>query len=148
MGALPVLNLLAGWQVLETAMSTASLPWLMVAAGLAAAMAPGQASAFSVSFSWAGIPACEKISPAFQLARVPAGTTRLSFEMRDLDVPGFHHGGSTVVYDGEMVKQGAIKYIGPCPPAGQRHRYRWTIEAIDASGEVLATTTVTQRFPP
>jgi phosphatidylethanolamine-binding protein (PEBP) family uncharacterized protein len=104
--------------------------------------------AFSASFSWAGIAACEKISPEFKLDGVPAGTKRLRFEMHDLDVPTFHHGGSTVVFDGAGVKHGAINYIGPCPPGGQHHRYRWNIEALDGAGKVLATTSVTRTFPP
>jgi phosphatidylethanolamine-binding protein (PEBP) family uncharacterized protein len=127
---------------------TRSALWILAAVGLIMAAMPGHASAFTASFSWAGIPACEKISPAFQLDGVPAGTKRLRFNMTDLDVPTFRHGGSTVVYDGAAVKQGAIKYIGPCPPGGQRHRYRWTIEALDASGKVLGTATATAIFPP
>ena len=128
-------------------MSPSLLLWFASALSLALAT-PGSAQAFSAKFSWDGIAACERISPAFELAAVPPGTKRLRFEMHDLNVPGFHHGGSTVGYDGGTVKQGAIKYIGPCPPGGQRHRYRWTIEALDASGKVLETATATQTFPP
>lgn len=124
------------------------LALLAAIAGLALIAMPGRASAFTAGFSWAGIPACEKISPAFTLSAVPAGTTRLRFNMTDLDVPGFHHGGSTVAYSGDTVKQGAIGYIGPCPPGGQRHRYRWTIEALDGAGKLLGTATATQAFPP
>ena len=124
------------------------LTWLAMIAGLTMLAMPGRASAFTASFSWAGIPACEKISPAFALSAVPAGTKRLRFNMTDLDVPTFHHGGSTIAYTGDAVKQGAISYIGPCPPGGQRHRYRWTIEAIDAAGKALGTATATQTFPP
>jgi phosphatidylethanolamine-binding protein (PEBP) family uncharacterized protein len=112
------------------------------------AAAPTKAAAFSARFAWAGIPACEKISPAFELSGVPAGSKRLRFEMKDLDVPGFHHGGSTIAYEGDKVKQGAIHYIGPCPPDGERHRYRWTIEALDALGKVLGTATAEATFPP
>jgi phosphatidylethanolamine-binding protein (PEBP) family uncharacterized protein len=125
-----------------------SLPWLSAVIGLTMIAMPGRANAFTASFSWAGIPACERISPAFSLSGVPAGTKRLRFNMTDLDVPTFHHGGSAVAYDGGAVKQGAISYIGPCPPGGQCHRYRWTIEAVDAAGKVLGTTTVAQTFPP
>jgi len=106
------------------------------------------AAAFTASFSWAGIPACQSVSPAFVLRDVPAGTKRLRFMMTDLDVPSFHHGGSTVPYAGGAVPRGAIRYTGPCPPAGQRHRYRWTVEALDAAGKVLAITTATAPFPP
>jgi len=129
-------------------MWTYSLPLIPALLGLAMAAAPAKADAFSARFSWAGIPACRTISPAFELAGVPAGAKRLRFEMKDLDVPGFRHGGSTVAYTGDTVKQGAIHYIGPCPPGGEHHRYRWTIEALDASGKVLATANVEATFPP
>jgi phosphatidylethanolamine-binding protein (PEBP) family uncharacterized protein len=133
---------------IEGGLAMTSYLWFAAAAGLAMAVAPAQAQAFSISFSWAGIPACERISPAFALASVPAGTKRLRFEMHDLDVPGFHHGGSTVAYQGDAVKQGAIHYIGPCPPHGERHRYRWTVEALNDKGKVLGKTTATATFPP
>ncbi len=110
--------------------------------------APAEAASFSARFSWAGIKTCQKVSPAFELAGVPTAATRLRFEMKDLDVPGFHHGGSTIIYTGDKVKQGAIRYIGPCPPGGEHHRYRWTIEALDASGKVLGTTSAEATFPP
>jgi phosphatidylethanolamine-binding protein (PEBP) family uncharacterized protein len=122
--------------------------WFAAAAVLAMAAAPAQAQAFSMSFSWTGIPACKRISPAFTLAGVPAGTKRLRFEMHDLDAPGFHHGGSTVAYAGDAVKRGAIHYIGPCPPQGERHRYRWTIEALNDKGKMLGTATASATFPP
>jgi phosphatidylethanolamine-binding protein (PEBP) family uncharacterized protein len=129
-------------------MWTSSLPVLAAAVGLAMVAAPGEAKAFGARFSWAGIPACEKISPAFALAGVPPGTKQLRFAMKDLDVPTFHHGGSTIAYRGDAVQKGAIRYIGPCPPRGERHRYRWTIEALDAAGKVLDATAATQTFPP
>jgi phosphatidylethanolamine-binding protein (PEBP) family uncharacterized protein len=125
--------------------------WRLATAALAIALmmtTTKQAKAFSVSFSWAEIPACEKISPAFHLSNVPSGAKQLRFAMIDLEVPNFRHGGSTISYDGETVGQRAISYIGPCPPAGQRHRYRWTIEALDAGGKVLGAATATEIFPP
>ena len=129
-------------------MAMSSLCWLTAVVGLAMVAAPGEAKAFSARFSWAGIPACEKISPAFALAGVPPGTKQLRFAMKDLDVPTFHHGGSTIAYQRDAVRKGAIRYIGPCPPHGERHRYRWTIEALDAAGKVLDATAATQTFPP
>lgn len=125
-----------------------TLSLLSMVAGLTLAAMPSRADAFSVRFSWAGIPACETISPAFELAGVPAGTKRLSFNMTDLDVPTFRHGGSAIAYDGDAVKRGAIRYTGPCPPDGQHHRYRWTVQALDAGGKVLATASATANFPP
>jgi hypothetical protein len=49
--------------------------------------------ALTVRFSWAGIPACAATSPAFELGDVPSGTKRLRFNMTDLNVPTFRHGG-------------------------------------------------------
>jgi phosphatidylethanolamine-binding protein (PEBP) family uncharacterized protein len=129
-------------------MWTSSLPVLAAVLGLAMVAAPGEAKAFSARFSWAGIPACEKISPAFELSGVPAGTKQLRFAMTDLNVPTFHHGGSTIAYQGDAVRRGAIRYIGPCPPRGEHHRYRWTIEALDAAAKVIGTATAMAPFPP
>jgi len=129
-------------------MRTALLSGLSAILALAGMTVPGQAGAFSASFSWSGIQACKRISPEFHLAGVPAGTKRLRFEMHDLNVPAFHHGGSTIAYAGAAVKQGAISYIGPCPPGDERHRYRWTVKAFDAAGKTLGTANATAAFPP
>jgi phosphatidylethanolamine-binding protein (PEBP) family uncharacterized protein len=102
----------------------------------------------SLRFSWAGIPACASISPAFELGGVPADTTLLSFMMTDLNVPTFHHGGSTIAYAGNMVSRGAVTYTGPCPPRGERHNYRRTVQALDATGKVLAKGSAEALFPP
>jgi phosphatidylethanolamine-binding protein (PEBP) family uncharacterized protein len=128
--------------------SKRSLSWLSVAAGLAMIALPCQAEAFTANFSWAGIPACAATSPAFALGSVPPGTKQFRFTMKDLNVPTFRHGGSTIAYQGDAVRKGAIRYVGPCPPRGERHRYRWTIEALDATGKVLGRTTATATFPP
>jgi hypothetical protein len=108
----------------------------------------GPAHAFDASFSWAGIPRCSTLSPAFTIRGAPAGTAKLRFLMTDNDAPDFPHGGSTVVYDGRgRVPQGAISYTGPCPP-GVTHKYVWTVEALDASGKVLGATRASGLFPP
>ena len=129
-------------------MGNTSLPLIVSLAALAMMAVPGKAAAFTARFSWAGIPACESISPAFELGGVPVGAKRLRFTMTDLDVPTFHHGGSTIRYAGDAVSRGAIRYVGPCPPAGERHRYRWTIEALDAADKVMGIATATAPFPP
>ena len=70
------------------------------------------ASAFSASFSWLGIKACGRTSPAFTIQDAPEGTERLRFVMIDKDAPNFRHGGSTVPYNGSgRVPEGAIDYI-------------------------------------
>jgi len=122
----------------------------LIAAMLAAVLSAHAtaASAMSLSFSWAGVGACGSSPPAFMLSDVPAGTTKLAFNMVDLNVPSFHHGGGTVAYQGgDTIPAGSFSYTGPCPPSGQ-HRYRWTVRALDASGKALATATATEPFPP
>jgi phosphatidylethanolamine-binding protein (PEBP) family uncharacterized protein len=107
-----------------------------------------EASAFSARFSWSGIKACGRTSPAFTIHDVPMGTESLRFMMNDEDAPNFQHGGSTIPYNGSgRVPEGAIDYIGPCPPTGTLHRYVWTIEALDKSGKIVARTTAEGRFP-
>lgn len=129
-------------------MRTLSIITVSVVALGAAQVVPTSANALSVRFSWAGIPACASISPAFDLQGVPGGTKRLSFTMTDLNVPTFHHGGSTIGYDGVAVSRGAIRYTGPCPPRGERHNYRWVVQAIDAAGKVIDTGSAEATFPP
>ena len=107
-----------------------------------------EASAFSVRFSWSGIKACGRISPAFTIEDAPEETESLRFMMNDKDAPNFRHGGSTIPYKGNgRVPEGAIDYIGPCPPAGTSHRYVWTIEALDKTGKNVARATAEGRFP-
>jgi phosphatidylethanolamine-binding protein (PEBP) family uncharacterized protein len=79
---------------------------------------------------------------------MPAGTKRLSFTMTDLNVSTFHHGGSTIAYEGGAVSRGAIRYTGPCPPRGEHHNYRWTVQALNAGGNVLGTGSAEAMFPP
>jgi phosphatidylethanolamine-binding protein (PEBP) family uncharacterized protein len=107
-----------------------------------------ESSPLTVSFSWAGIPACASTSPPFQLDNVPADTRQLSFVMTDLNMPSFSHGGSTVTYTGNLVERGAVTYTGPCPPSGERHNYRWRVQALDVAGNALGTAEAEALFPP
>src|SRR5580704_13721927 len=92
--------------------------------------------------------ACGRTSPAFTIDDAPKETESLRFMMNDKDAPNFRHGGSTVPYNGSgRVPEGAIDYIGPCPPAGTSHRYVWTIEALDKSGKNVARAAAEGRFP-
>ena len=106
------------------------------------------AAAMSAAFSWNGIAACSGPSPAFTVSGAPTGTASLRFAMRDQNVPDYNHGGGTVPFSGGKVAQGAISYRGPCPPGSETHVYIWTIDALDGSGKVLATTRAQGKFPP
>ena len=120
----------------------------MVVTVSSAALVSSGASAMSLSFSWAGVPHCSHHSPAFALSGVPAGTSRLAFRLVDLDFRPFPHGGGTIAYQGGRVAAGAFSYIGPCPPPGHRHTYRWTVQALDAGGRPLASASTARPYPP
>jgi len=117
---------------------------LLAATGSAVAQAT-----FAVDFSWEGTGKCmEPKSPPFTLSNVPEATKTLKFNMVDLDFTAFAHGGGSVAYEGRpQIARGAFVYRGPCPPSGQHH-YQWTVDALDASGKVLASARVTKEFPP
>ena len=116
---------------------------------IALAPLPATAADMAVSFSWSGIPACSGTSPAFRIANAPKGTVRLKLEMIDANVPMYRHGGSTVDYDGKgAVPRGAVNYTGPCPPPLAKHRYVWTVTALDAAGTPLGQAKAEGMFPP
>jgi len=131
----------------------ACLHFATVAAALttiiAVDVARSMANAMSLSFSWTDVARCSSTPPAFTLSDVPAGTRQLAFNMVDLNLPSYPHGGGTVSYQGgNQIAAGSFSYRGPCPPAGQRHNYRWTVRALDAQGKTLATASAASRFPP
>src|SRR5262249_24337918 len=82
------------------------------------------------------------------LGGVPADTTRLNFMMTDLNMPTFHHGGSTVAYTGDVVSRGAGNYTGPLPPHGESHNYSWTVEAPHAAAKIFGNGTAVEMCPP
>ncbi len=123
----------------------------LASAALIAVLAawPSVAPAMSLKFSWAGFAACSAGSPAFSLADVPNGTTRLAFRMIDRQVPGYPHGGGTVAYTGaNEIAAGAFTFKGPCPPAGEHHVYRWSVRALDRAGRTIGEASAEARFPP
>lgn len=97
----------------------------------------------------------EDISPALSWSAIPAGTQSIAILMQDLDSPrpGFTHwimynippvstgipGNITAVPllpDSSMQGKndaGRTGYSGPCPPAGNPHRYLITVYALDRS---------------
>jgi hypothetical protein len=98
----------------------------------------------TLDFSWAGIPACEGRSvknPGFIVRSAPKSTSRLIFTLYRQK---YEHGGAEVPYPPNgHVQRGRFLTIGPCNPGD----YTWKVEALDASGNVLATAARSRRFP-
>ena len=84
----------------------------------------------------------DDIAPALSWDAAPAGTQEIAVAMTDLDLPGFVHwvmAGidplSTGLAEGEVPEfasvgvngMGRTAYSGPCPPAGETHRYQVTV---------------------
>lgn len=104
---------------------------LIVLACLIFVASPVLAQEFTIDFDWGNIPLCTSGSPntvpnpKFILSGVPEGTKVISFQMTDLDVPSYNHGGGKVEYTGQaVIEPGAFKYQSPCPPGGT-HTYEW-----------------------
>ncbi|CUH76923.1 YbhB/YbcL family Raf kinase inhibitor-like protein [Tropicibacter naphthalenivorans] len=100
----------------------------------------------------------ENVSPALEWSGVPEGTGALALMVHDPDAPtggaGFWHwiavnipANSTGITQGAAMPEGvtvrandygAEGWGGPCPPAGDPHRYVFTLyalpEALDVSG--------------
>ncbi|XUY29707.1 YbhB/YbcL family Raf kinase inhibitor-like protein [Agrobacterium sp. rho-8.1] len=100
-----------------------------------------------VSFEWGPTSKCfDSKSPPFKVTGVPAGTVKLGFDMKDLDAPDYYHGGGKVDYSGQSdIPYGAFRYKGPCPPT--KHRYRFTVKALDAKGKELNKAVAAKSFP-
>ncbi|WP_161594587.1 YbhB/YbcL family Raf kinase inhibitor-like protein [Marimonas lutisalis] len=116
--------------------------------------ATSAAAEMSLSFSWGDIPLCTTGrpnivgNPAFALTGVPEGTDRIVFKLKDLDVPGYDHGGGTVkvkMSGSGTIPSGVFKYKSPCPPSG-RHTYEWTATAKQG-GKTLATAKARRQYP-
>lgn len=114
------------------------------------------AEAFSIAFTWDGLKSCTSgdprvvPNPAFVVKGVPPGTQVIDFRMKDLDVPGFNHGGGSVAISTDgTIPPGAFKYQSPCPPGG-KHRYEWTATARDKKGlgaKTLGIATAMRKYP-
>jgi len=85
--------------VLVATATVAVLSWDMMASA---------AGAMSLAFSWAGVASCSPSPPAFTLSGVPRGTTRLAFNMVDLDLPSYPHGGGMIPFQGNQVPAGSF----------------------------------------
>ena len=119
---------------------------LLVMAGLVFSL---PANAMSLGFSWGPTKKCfDSKSPPMKLSAVPKGTAKLRFRMVDLDKPDYPHGGGTVKWTGGAngsLPYGAFRYKGPGPP--NPHTYRFTVDALDASGRKLGTAQASRCFP-
>nr|WP_225168732.1 phospholipid-binding protein [Ensifer sp. IC4062] len=102
----------------------------------------------TVSFDWGPTKKCfDGKSPPMTLSGVPEGTTQLDIRMKDQNAPDFLHGGGKVAYEGQKsLPYGAFRYKGPCPPMG-KHKYRFTVKALDSEGKVLGTAKADRMFP-
>ena len=100
---------------------------------------------FSFIFDWSNLKNCTSgnpntvTNPTFYINDIPKGSKEIIFKLKDLDVPGFNHGGGKVDIRnlkivspedqkfGEYffkIEPGNFKYKSPCPPDGQ-HTYSW-----------------------
>ena len=101
-----------------------------------------------VSLDWGPTTKCfDSKSPPMTLSGVPDGTATLDIRMKDQNVPTFLHGGGKVAYEGQKsLPYGAFRYKGPCPPSG-KHKYRFTVRALDGKGKVIGTAHAEKMFP-
>jgi Raf kinase inhibitor-like YbhB/YbcL family protein len=89
------------------------------------------------------------VAPPLSWSRIPARTAQLALTLEDLDTPGhpFTHwaiaglgSGSNGIAEAAQPPGavqgrndfGRVGYGGPCPPRGQRHRYRFVLYALRA----------------
>ena len=95
----------------------------------------------SIDFKWGTENLCNRgYSPQITVTGIPEGTVRFKVRLRDLNMMSYNHGGGEVENDGSgIIRAGDLKdYRGPCPPLGNTHRYSFTVQALDATGKVLA----------
>lgn len=106
-----------------------------------------QASDLEVMFQFEARHRCSKLSPEITVGNVPEGTKSFKVKMIDFQARKYKHGGGTVENDGSgKIAEGALKsYKGPCPPSG-KHTYQFTVKALDAEGDTLASGKAKQRF--
>lgn len=112
---------------------------------------PRDAAKMEVTFSWDGIAACTHDSPEIQVAGIPDTAVELRVRLKDIDLPAWNHGGGNVAVDGsDVIPAGALNigYNGPCPPTGQRHKYEFSVMAVDDQGTIIGYGASRQVFPP
>ena len=109
-------------------------------------------SEFNFIFDWSDLKNCTSgnpntvSNPIFYLNNIPKGTKEIIFQLKDLDVPSYNHGGGKVSLKNLKIvmpedpkfgkfffkiEPGSFKYKSPCPPDGQ-HTYSWIASANKA----------------
>jgi hypothetical protein len=119
---------------------------------LAICVAPPAAAEMTLAFQWGNTPLCTTGrpntvgNPAFALRGVPVGTDSVEFRLKDLNVPGYNHGGARLGVSQSMtVPSGTFTYKSPCPPNGA-HTYEWTATARSGNS-IIATAKAQRRYP-
>lgn len=89
---------------------------------------------------------CSGLSPQLDVRNTPKEVTRYRIELTELSsdqmatAPGTRVGGDVISFEGERVPEGRLnaqRWQGPCPPLEGGTRYRITVDALDAEGEVI-----------
>lgn len=107
------------------------------------------AAAIGVDFQWGAADRCSPRSPALAIRGIPPGTTKVTVRLTDLNMPTFSQGSDVFVPPDGRIPAGTLpNYAGPCPPAGERHSFRFIVDAVDASGRIIGTGQATRMFPP
>jgi Raf kinase inhibitor-like YbhB/YbcL family protein len=133
----PVVTDVIGSDPVETA---AALPLTLVTPWVDGATVPARNTCADVG-----------VSPAMTWSNVPAGTVELAVAVVDIDADAFVH---WIVYgispattgfgEGEIPEatfewsnsSGQPGWTSPCPPAGETHRYQFTVYALNQQLEV------------
>lgn len=97
----------------------------------------------------------QNINPPLMFKNVPANTKSLTLKVSDPDAPSgtwVHWVVYNIPADTTQIPEhahlglegyngfGKYSYGGPCPPAGKVHHYIFHASALDAQGQVMATT--------
>ena len=124
----------------------------LFAAGLTLISTPAMAQ-MSASFTWGDIPLCTSgqpnivPNPEFVITGLPEGTQVVELWLKDLDRPGYDHGGAKLRMSKDgTVPSGLFTYKSPCPPDGP-HTYEWTVVAKCEKCGVLEKIKVTRPYP-
>ncbi len=102
-----------------------------------------------VGFSWEGITECSDYSPEIKVTKFPRETWYFRVLLDDLDDPSAYHGGGKVENDRSgIIPAGALQkdYKGPCP-AGETHRYQFTVHALDSASRTIGKGKATRPLP-